>query len=53
LRSLIGFAICLGFRQAAKTIQRQGEIFLRLVCAQAGTLKIETLLVTFGVNKSN
>jgi len=41
--------ICLG----AKRIQRQGKIFLGLDRAQAGTSKIKTLLVTFGVIKSN
>jgi hypothetical protein len=40
LCSLIGFGMCDGFCQETKTIQRQGEIFLRLDSGHAGTLKI-------------
>jgi hypothetical protein len=51
MSSLIGFASCSGSSQEAKTIQRQGEIFLRLACEQAGTLKIEAFLFPFDASK--
>jgi hypothetical protein len=51
LRSLLGFAKCIRFSQEAKHKQRQGEIFLRLVSAFEGTLKIEAFLFPFDASK--
>jgi len=51
LCSLLGFAMCCGLSKAAKTKQRQGEIFLRLASVLGGTLKIEAFLFPFDASK--